>query len=190
MDRYRSFQELAKHEREWIDYQVVVIRQPASSTLILAPHGGGIETRTSEIARGIAAQDFNLYMFEGIKPSDNYTALHITSHCFAEPRLLSLAQECDVVISIHGCEGRDERVLLGGLDGDLKRKLAAALSRNGLEAVASGHEFPAIHPDNVCNRGRHGKGVQLEVSRALRGGAREATLISAVRSVLLPSGSP
>ena len=95
MDRYSSFEQLARHEREDVDYCITIARRPSSTILILAPHGGAIESQTSEIARTVAGDDFNLYLFEGIKPSGNYKALHITSHCFDEPRLLSLLLECD-----------------------------------------------------------------------------------------------
>ena len=53
-DTYPNFAALAQHERSGIDYRVVVRRaEPAFA--IMAPHGGGIEPGTSEIADAIAA---------------------------------------------------------------------------------------------------------------------------------------
>jgi phage replication-related protein YjqB (UPF0714/DUF867 family) len=38
---------------------------------VIAPHGGGIDQYTSDIARAIAGAEFNLYLFEGISRSGN-----------------------------------------------------------------------------------------------------------------------
>jgi phage replication-related protein YjqB (UPF0714/DUF867 family) len=116
IDRYHSYSELAKHEAEGTDFTITVSRRPFSAVAVIAPHGGKIESRTSEIARAIAGEDFNLYLFEGIKKRENYAALHITSRRFNEPSCLELLSTCPFVISIHGCVGGDERVLIGGLD--------------------------------------------------------------------------
>jgi poly-gamma-glutamate hydrolase-like protein len=56
---------------------------------LVAPHGGGIEPGTSELADAIAASDLSFYTFEGLKPSGN-TDLHITSTRFDEPMCLTL----------------------------------------------------------------------------------------------------
>jgi phage replication-related protein YjqB (UPF0714/DUF867 family) len=51
---------------------------------VIAPHGGGIEPGTSELATAIAGDDFSLYLFEGLKSAGN-GELHITSTNFDEP---------------------------------------------------------------------------------------------------------
>jgi len=79
IDHYHSYSELAEHEVEGTDFTITVFRRPFSAVAVIAPHGGKIEPRTSEIARAIAGEDFNLYLFEGIKKRGNYAALHITS---------------------------------------------------------------------------------------------------------------
>jgi phage replication-related protein YjqB (UPF0714/DUF867 family) len=79
--------------------------------LILAPHGGGIEHDTSDIALAIAGENFNLYLFEGIKAKGN-ADLHVTSTRFDEASCLDILSVCDLVVAIHGCRGEDERVLL------------------------------------------------------------------------------
>lgn len=188
-DRYASFAELAGSERAGLDYRIAVARRP-SAIAIIAPHGGAIETRTSDIAGAIAGDDLNLYVFEGIKPSGNYTALHITSHRFDEPSCLALIQECPIVLAIHGYDGDDERVLLGGLDAVLKLRLAESLRQAGLRGDTGGHLFPGTDRSNICNRGRSGRGVQLEISSALRGSRSEPALAQAVRTVLLAVQRP
>ena len=54
-DTYHNFATLEQHERAGIDYEVLVRRaEPAFA--IVAPHGGGIEPGTSEIADAIARE--------------------------------------------------------------------------------------------------------------------------------------
>jgi len=185
MDRYRSFSELTQCEAEGIDFRRTVLRRPFSAVAVIAPHGGKIESRTSEIARAVAREDFNLYLFEGIKKRGNYAALHITSRCFDEPSCLELLSTCSFVITIHGCVGGDERVLLGGLDNILKDKVAAELRQAGVNVQNDGHSFQATDPNNICNRGQSNRGVQLEFTRALRGSANARRVAEAMRAVLL-----
>jgi phage replication-related protein YjqB (UPF0714/DUF867 family) len=54
-----------------------------SDVCIIAPHGGKIEKWTSEIATALAGDDYNLYLFEGLKRAKNRD-LHITSSRFDE----------------------------------------------------------------------------------------------------------
>jgi len=185
-DCYGNFDELARHEVEGMDFKRTVFRRSLSPIAVIAPHGGGIESRTSEIARAIAGEDFNLYLFEGIKRRGNYAALHVTSRRFDEPLCLELLSNCSYVIAIHGCVGREERVLLGGLDHSLKDKVAAGLRQAGIDVQYDGHHFQATDPTNICNRGQSNKGLQLELTRALRRSANAQQVARAVRAVLLP----
>ena len=187
-DSYAGFADLEKQQVRGIDYEIEMHRRPASPVAIIAPHGGRIERGTSAIARGIAGEDFNLYLFEGIKSSGNYVALHLTSRRFDEPSCLGLIAQCSYVVVIHGCKGDSEKVLLGGLDHELKAQLADILGKAGVEVETHRHRYPATDQDNICNRGRLAKGVQLELSARLRGGTAERRFVKAVRSVLLSLG--
>jgi phage replication-related protein YjqB (UPF0714/DUF867 family) len=186
IDRYHCYSELAQHEVEGIDFRRTVFQRPFTAVAVIAPHGGGIESCTSDIVRAIAGEDFNLYLFEGIKKRGNYAALHVTSRCFDEPSCLELLSNCSFVISIHGCVGRDERVFLGGLDHSLKDKVAAGLRLAGVTVQSDGHRFQATDPNNICNRGQSNRGVQLELTKALRRSANAQRVARAVRAVLLP----
>ena len=186
IDRYLSYSELAEHEVEGTDFTITVSRRPFSAVAVIAPHGGKIESRTSEIARAIAGEDFNLYLFEGIKKRGNYAALHITSRRFDEPSCLELLSTCSFVIAIHGCVGGDERVLIGGLDYTLKNKVAIELQQAGVDVQNDGHQFQATDPSNICNRGQSNRGVQLELTGALRKNANWQLVAEAVRAALLP----
>ena len=181
---YGSFADLARLQRRGRDYEIHGRRRPSLPVAVIAPHGGGIEDGTSELARAIAGDDFNLYLFEGTRPSGNYAALHLTSHRFDEPECLALIAQCEYVVAVHGCAGDDARVLLGGLDLGLKQRIGAALWESDLVAQADGHRFPATHANNVVNRGARGRGVQLEITHSLRRSTAASTLAVAVRSVL------
>jgi phage replication-related protein YjqB (UPF0714/DUF867 family) len=181
---YRCYADLARAQAEGADFNVCVQYRPESAVAILAPHGGAIEAGTSEIARAVAGPEFNLYLFEGIRPSGNYAALHLTSHCFDEPRCLALLSACDHVVTIHGCRGNEPRALLGGLDLGLKKLIADAIAAVGIESRLVGHPYHAIHPRNICNRGRRGAGVQIELTSALRLGRSNRGIVGAVRGVL------
>jgi phage replication-related protein YjqB (UPF0714/DUF867 family) len=181
---YRAFADLAKHQARGTNYQIVAIPRERTSIAVIAPHGGRIERRTSDIARAIAGEDFNLYLFEGIRRTDNYRCLHLSSHRFDEPECLKLISRCEGVVAIHGCEGNDEKVLLGGLDTSLRDRIAAALRKANVRAETEGHPFPGRDPLNVCNRGGSRVGVQIELTAAMRGSARAARLVEIVRSIL------
>ena len=53
-DKYRNFDQLSRNESSGIDFRILV-RRARTAFAIVAPHGGGIEPGTSEIADSIAA---------------------------------------------------------------------------------------------------------------------------------------
>jgi phage replication-related protein YjqB (UPF0714/DUF867 family) len=184
-DSYRSFEDLARLHAEGVDYTVHVRPPQRSAAAIIAPHGGRIEGGTSAAARLIAGDDHGLYLFEGLRTAnDNFDRLHLTSHWFDEPRCLALIGGCDTVIAVHGYAAPGPDVLLGGRDVVLKLQLARALAAAGLEVATDGHVYPGTDPRNICNRGRSGQGVQLELSAKLRRAHAWSALAAAVREVL------
>jgi phage replication-related protein YjqB (UPF0714/DUF867 family) len=120
-----------------------------------------------------------------LRESGNYPALHLTSHRFDEPRCLALLSGCDRVIAIHGCRGDVPQALLGGLDRTLSAQIGEAIAASGIEARQAGHQYPAVHPENICNRGRRGAGVQIELTTVLRLRPVNQVIVTAIRSVLL-----
>lgn len=182
---YRGYGDLARSQRRGRDYEITVRRRRASRIAVIAPHAGGIENGTSEIARAIAGEDLNLYLFEGRRPADNFRALHLTSHLFDEPLCLELIADCEVVVAVHGCAGADERLLLGGRDQALRDRLALALRAAGLCADTTGHRYPAVRTENICNRGATGMGVQIELTDPLRRGTAALRVAAALRAALL-----
>jgi phage replication-related protein YjqB (UPF0714/DUF867 family) len=166
-DKYDKFARLTAEETEGVDYRVLCADR-RSRALVLAPHAGAIEPGTSEIAQAVAGKELSFYLFEGIKPSGN-RALHVTSAHFDEPRALKALETCEKAIAIHG-EGSDKEIAyVGGRDGEMRSRVEHCLEMAGF--VTRTHLGPGMQgtsPDNVCNRGRAGAGVQLELSRGLR----------------------
>jgi phage replication-related protein YjqB (UPF0714/DUF867 family) len=184
-DDFRCYDDLARHYIEGIDYAVHVTTRARSRVAVLAPHGGHIEGRTSDIARLIAGDEHQLYLFEGLRTTgDNFDCLHLASRQFDEPRALDLISRCDAVVAVHGYRAHGPDVLLGGLNEELKRDVAQALGESGFSCLTDGHRFPGRDPLNICNRGRSGAGLQLELSGELRKSGDWPGLARAVRSVL------
>jgi phage replication-related protein YjqB (UPF0714/DUF867 family) len=189
-DDLRGFDDVARRYTEGDDYSIHVRPSGASGVAIIAPHGGRIEGRTSEIARLIAGDEYGLYLFEGLRTTgDNFDCLHLSSRCFDEPRVLELISECNTVIAVHGYAAPGPDVLLGGLNGPLKQELAQSLAAGGVSVVSEGHRFPGEDTRNVCNRGRSGKGVQLELSEGFRRARDWAGFAGAIRGVLYKHAS-
>jgi phage replication-related protein YjqB (UPF0714/DUF867 family) len=182
---FRCYHDLAQRYVEGVDYAVHVVPRARSRVAVLAPHGGRIEGRTSDVARLIAGDEHGLYLFEGLRTTgDNFDRLHLASHWFDEPRALDLISGCDTVIAVHGYAAPGPDVLLGGLNEGLKDEVALALAEIGISCVTDGHRFPGKHPRNICNRGRSGAGVQLELSERWRKTGDWPGLAGAVRAVL------
>jgi phage replication-related protein YjqB (UPF0714/DUF867 family) len=167
-DKYNNFSQLKNGEREGRDFRICVAER-RSAVAIIAPHGGMIEPRTSEIAAAIAGDSFSLYCFEGTRKRSN-SNLHITSHHFDEPRCLELIEKCTVVIAVHGLAGKRKRVEVGGLDTKVRKEVCKRLEDAGFasELAASTGKYAATDRGNICNKGRSQAGIQLEISKGLR----------------------
>lgn len=166
-DKYRTFRELANSEAEEVDFRIL-LRRRDSRTAIIAPHGGAIEPGTSEIACAVAGDDLSFYAFEGLKPCHN-SDLHITSRHFDEPRYLELIATTERIITVHGEAGDEDAVYLGGLDTAARAEIRRVLSAHRFTVLP--HTDPGLQgrePLNICNRGRSGAGVQLEIAHGLR----------------------
>lgn len=181
---FESFADLAAAYEQDKDYRIVKVPRPGSSTAIVAPHGGGIEAYTSDIACAIAGEEFGLYLFEGLLRAGNFAAFHLSSHLFDEPGCLEMLQACRRVVSVHGCGAPGEVVLIGGLDSALRSAIASELKAAGLACEDAPPGLDATDPQNICNRGDAGGGVQLEISLGLRRSHRRAVLVRAVRNAL------
>ena len=168
MNRYSNFHELSQHEIRGTDYSIKTHSRP-SHVVVVAPHGGGIEPGTSEIASRVASEDLGMYLFEGMKATDN-SKLHLTSTHFDEPECLRLVRAYRSVLTIHGCRSRsfaEEAVYVGGLHGEFRHLLTRHLENSGFY-VLDDNQTKGISPANICNKGTLGAGVQIEISEGLR----------------------
>jgi phage replication-related protein YjqB (UPF0714/DUF867 family) len=187
-DLYSNFRELELHEQEGHDYRINVSSK-WQQVLIIAPHGGKIELHTSQIAKLIADEDFAWYSFEGLNNLDN-RRLHITSHNFDEPTVLQALQEAHTVLTIHGLKNSiDEFLMIGGLDTTFGAELGVSLQHQGFIVRESEQQYRGERATNICNRGCTGKGVQFEISFALRKRISEDTecrirFIDTIRSLI------
>lgn len=166
-DKYGSALELIRHEEEGKDY-TIEYKDRNSPTLIIAPHGKGIESACFKITKAIAAGDLSYYVFSAGQPG---TRLHVTSTRFDEPIALALVAKSDTVVAVHGMRDADDRpqIIVGGRDTELGRKLSDNLTWYGFTAeIRTTGSLSGNAPSNICNRGKKNAGVQLEISRSLR----------------------
>lgn len=171
MTFYKSFFKLSQREAEGRDYRIK-IEWRDSPVLIMAPHGGRIEPTTGVIAKAIAGMDYSFYCFEGLKAIGN-GGLHIESHLFDEPQALKAVEKTDVVVTVHGqMNQKDEFVMTGGLHTGLRLEMERQLGIAGFQTRAPAEGLMGTDPRNICNRGKLGQGVQLEVSRRVRDSLR------------------
>lgn len=166
MDRYRCFAELAAAQTEGEDF-AVRLRPGRSGYCIAAPHGGWIERGTEYLADAVAGREHAFYAFSGLKRRSAH--LHITSDNFDEPRALALLAGVDTVVTFHGARGRERCTWFGGLDMALRASLQTALREAGFRADDdASHTRQGRGRSNICNRGRRGRGVQVELPVGMR----------------------
>ena len=166
-DKYNSFAELAENEEEDRDFRVRV-RERRGTIVVIAPHGGGIEPGTSEIAESIAASNLSFCALEGLKLTGNGD-LHITGTRFDEPRCTALVGSSPRAISVHGEDSERQVVFLGGRDTAMLERLRRSLTAR--DFIVETHDNPLLQgldQANICNRTANRIGIQLELSRGLR----------------------
>jgi phage replication-related protein YjqB (UPF0714/DUF867 family) len=168
-DKYKNFQELSKNHKRDVDYRIEACDR-ASPFSVLAIHGGKTEPMTAEIARAIAGNDLNYYVFETLQ--QQAWDLHVTSNNYDEPAAVDMAGKSRACISIHGFkESHKRQVCIGGQNVKLKNLIFQNLQKTGLLEQTTENPFTdkfyAEDKANIVNRCIEG-GVQIEISRALR----------------------
>lgn len=130
-NKYQNFSELSKYEAIGVDYRIG-IQDVGSKISIFAIHGGLIEPTTTEIAKAIARDEFNYYLFEGIKTDGNWD-LHISSSQFDEPHALRLTEKSKTCVSIHGFKEKSKKlVCLGGMNERLKELISRRIKETNI----------------------------------------------------------
>jgi len=153
------------------------------SLIVLAPHGGGIESWTDEQAERVVSQlgsSVTLWTCKGWKqPSGSSTRWHISSTDISDlsfPRLETVStREYQYAISFHGMIS--EEILIGGrapdvIKNDLKAALDAALSGTGIvvRIATYGEPNSGTSTDNIVNwiTADGDSGIQIEQGKNIR----------------------
>lgn len=181
---YQSFEALAAEHIEGRDFSRNVQWVKGSGIAVIAPHGGRIEPFTDVAAANLAGADFSLYSFSS-NLQTNEANLHIASHKFDDPVCLRLVAAHSCVVAIHGWRKEGQALLVGGLDTELGGEIVLAARELGINTCTDGGKLSGTHPRNICNRGKSGRGVQLEMSMGLRRSERLPRLLKLLREVLL-----
>lgn len=170
-DTYSCFAELKENEAEGSFNISCEIANRSNEYAIVAPHGGKLETGTTEISLAISREDLSLYIFNANKRNNNRT-LHITSANFDEPQCEKILSNVATVLAIHGARDPEtepkERVWVGGnLRETFEIHLKETLRPLGL-LIEINSNFLGKEPNNICNRGISQQGMQLELTKSLR----------------------
>lgn len=176
--------------KRWLRHQWQQIIEEQSTDnaetqkIVMAIHGGGIETGTSEIALatagfnpatlmpsadGLGLHDF--WLFEGLLPKEN-GRLHVTASNYNDPIATELVQNARRCISLHGCTDRQAhgRIQLGGLDFELRDIVLEELTAAHIDAeITHDRVLDGSLPDNIANKTRIGGCAQLEMGTSFRG---------------------
>ncbi|RVG00663.1 replication protein [Sinorhizobium meliloti] len=190
--RFSNYKDLAAVYCLGTDYLVRHRAGNGEGVLVMTPHGGKIEKPASVIAAEIAGQDHSFYAFEGNLNKGNLFELHIPSETFDEPRALDLAARATFVIAVHGRKdyGDTETIWMGGRDTASRQAIGEALIQAGFKIDDDPPKFRGREMSNICNRGKSGMGVQLEIPSTLRGTftaqpEERLRLVNAVRAALV-----
>ncbi|OFV27786.1 MULTISPECIES: poly-gamma-glutamate hydrolase family protein [Staphylococcus] len=164
-DLYSSMIELQGKENNWS----IEMNTNKSNVLSFAPHGGGIEAGSSELALLISQKlDCNYFTFKGKLPSDN-VKLHVTSTRYDNPELLNLMRNVDYSISVHGyADNEYARTLIGGSNEELKEIIKCHLRSRGFDVQDAPTHLAGTKLNNITNKTKTGLGVQLELSTKQR----------------------
>ncbi|MFB5664032.1 poly-gamma-glutamate hydrolase family protein [Alteribacillus sp. HJP-4] len=166
-DYYKSYDDLKEHELLNEDYEINY-KQRNSVISVIAIHGGGIEPGTSEVAKGLANQiDYSYYLFEGIKPTNN-KILHLNSLRFDEPIGRSMAENSVSALSIHGYQGIEPIIYLGGRNREYKEMIRYSLQKRGFQVEDAPADIAGTSKKNIVNDNQLKAGAQLELTEELR----------------------
>lgn len=162
-DCYTSMTDLQQDTKEGQDWQIHT-HDENNSTIIVAPHGGGIEPGTTEIARSIANKSSSgFYSFSGIRPSNN-RQLHVTSTNYDEPKAQEMVQQSLRTVTIHKTKDSASDIYIGGRDDKLKHNIKETLQDKGFNVTIADKNISGNSVHNIANQNKNNAGVQIEIS--------------------------
>lgn len=168
-DKYNSMKELYSFE-PLHNYRLTHRLNSNSPVLILAPHGGGIEFITSEIAHEVAANHFSLFDFAGVMPERNFSNLHVTSRHYDCSIAKRLSSKAHFSLAIHGCKGEESEkaTFIGGQDRLGRQTVQRHLEQAGFIVKEAPAHLSGLGADNIVNQNQRCMGIQLELTTAQR----------------------
>lgn len=149
------------------NYTIQVDRLQRTKVKLIAPHAGCIEPATGQIVRSLAEGKFDSYLFSGIRRKDCFRTLHVTSIRYDEPHALRFARDSDLAVAVHGCNGEESYLQIGGGNRERSEGLAAYLDGLGYTIRKESNDLNGEHPDNIVNLARQ-QGIQMELSAGFR----------------------
>lgn len=159
-DTFKSLASLKQSLTEGHDYSISVVDRDSPVTVV-SPHGGKIEPGTSELARALAKQGFNLFDFQALSNTAARMG-HVTSTNFRDRRLTSLLNKSTVCVSFHRMRDRHQIIYLGGANRRLKEIAARALKEAGFRCTTDPPRLKGLDPENFVNLAQD-KGLQVEI---------------------------
>jgi len=200
-DRYIGMNHLYAHETEGVNYTKEWHRhrwryktsknyKDENEIFIMAPHGGGIERGTTELALATAgftsdfnrhpasAETYDYFIFNGKNPGDQNGSLHVTASNYDDFVANELVQNSVISLAFHGCTDEQpepntgegyKACIIGGLDIAFMTILEYQLHDAGFNARISDQEMlNGDLPDNIINKNKRKTGAQFELTTSFR----------------------
>ena len=191
---YENETEGVNFTREWYRhrarYNSLKDYKDENKIFIMAPHGGSIESGTTELALATAGfvKNFNgdtvtsftcdYFIFNGTNPKDENGRLHVTASHYNDADANELVNNSLISFAFHGCTdlqpdestGKGYKAcLIGGRDQVLKEILEVELMTAGFNAfITSQDVLDGSLADNIINQNKRKRGAQVELTTSLR----------------------
>ena len=94
--------------------------------------------------------------------------LHVTSTHYDDQIALDLVRGSQRTVAIHGCEGNESVVYIGGSDDRLIELITESLEDIGISVREAPHHISGTQENNIVNMTQTQGGVQLELTAQLR----------------------
>jgi phage replication-related protein YjqB (UPF0714/DUF867 family) len=156
----------------------------------MAPHGGSIESGTTELALATAgfvknfngaidtSTTHNFFIFNGTNPKDENGKLHVTASHYDDIDANELVSDSLISFAFHGCTDLQPNessgmgyaaCLIGGRDQILKEIVEAQLMGSGFNAfITTQDDLDGSLADNIINKNKRSRGAQVELTTSLR----------------------
>lgn len=163
-DYYSSMTQLKSQTQQGVDWQIKT-RQGNNHTAVVAPHGGGIEPGTSQIADQIARKNnASYYTFEGLRPTNNQQ-LHVTSAHYNEPTAQAMVNQSQRTVTVHETSQTGSDVYIGGRDTTLRNNISQSLTQRGFSVAQATGNIGGQNLNNLTNQNQQQAGVQIELNK-------------------------